>query len=411
MVFTVITGIALALTLAAAMYQNFAVDRGALFRIVGVEISDISLTVSRHTDAGALAAELMELPEVRHTSMLDWLAAVKVDDIEVMTFCSFNYGQMELMSAHDGRFPKFGNEVAIPKIMADRLGKKIGDSVKIKAKGAALDYIITGFFSTISNGGDVCHITLEGYQRLDPNYRRRNINVYLSEGVSFGEFSKMLTQNYGVINMYRQGEDGRFTAAMARAEEKISYYLEYYNIDSVEYAVSYNGEIILSGSSAAYQIEKIEDLNELLGSQIGTYSGAVITVTQALALVSMIIISLILSMTVRLIVTKRRRELGILKSGGFTTKQLARQLAISFLPCAAMGILIGCVLGAVLVNPMMTALFAGSGVYNANIYASPLTTVVLAVLTLIFTLAVANISAMSIKRIFRIRTDLGIGGS
>ena len=394
----VIAGISLALTLGASLYQNMVLDTAAFIQMVGVEVSDARLTVSRHVDADALAAELAALPEVRHVSMLDWIT-IKVDEFDTMSFTSGDYSQMEYMRTHEGRFPKYDNEIAIPKLLADRIGKKIGDSIKVRGRGVSLDYIITGFFSTTDNSGEVAHISLEGYQRLDPDYRRNSINVYLRDGVTVERLSEILTQNYGVVNVYKQGGDGRFSAAKARAEEKISYYLEYYNIDSVEYAVFYQGEIVMSGSSGAYQIEKIEDVNELLKSQIGTYANVVVIICQAGAFISAVLVSLVLSMTVRQIITKRRRELGIMKSAGFTTAQLAAQLTISFLPCAFIGVLVGCVSGAILVNPAFTAMFGSTGVYNANIYANLPMTAALGALALLYTLAAANVAAIRIRHI------------
>ena len=104
-------------------------------------------------------------------------------------------------------------------------------------------------------------------------------------------------------------------------------------------------------------------------------------------------------MTVRSIVAKRRHELGILKSCGFTTKQLARQLAVSFMPAAGSGVIIGCIIGAVSANPVLGKIFAFSGIYNSSFAVSSIATVLIGVLTLVVTYAVANISAMRIKHI------------
>jgi ABC-type antimicrobial peptide transport system permease subunit len=283
--------------------------------------------------------------------------------------------------------------------MATRLGKKIGERVGIKANGVSMEYIISGFYSVTNNGGRMAAITLEGFQRLDPSYRRKNITVYLEQGIAFDEFSDLLTQNFGVVNVYKHDEDSPFARAKARAEEKISTYLEAYRIDSVEYAVIYNGEIILSGSSGAYQIEKIIDSREMFRLNIASLSDAAALLTEVFAIVSLIVISLILSMTVRSIVAKRRRELGALKASGFTTRQLARQLAISFMPMTAIGTILGCIGGAYLVNPAMDAMLASEGAFGTELILDPLLIALVGALTLAVTFVVANRSAMRIRRI------------
>ena len=394
----VMAGISLAVIFLAVTFQNFVFDHESLAKMTGYELSDVNLVVARHTDADALAAHIEQMPQVRRTSMLDFIG-FDVGGIPVEGTVSSDFGRLESMSAGEGRFPKYDNEVALPKIMAARLGKEIGDSVSIRANSVSQEYVITGFYSVTSNGGRMAAITLEGYQRLDPNYRRGNINVYLEEGADFEEFSGLLKQIFGVLNVYRQDGDGRFSEAKARAEEKISNYLEYYRIDSVEYAVIYNGEIILSGTSGAYQIEKIIDFREVLEISIGALTDTVALITQVVAVISLIVISLILSMTIRSIVAKRRRELGTLKAIGFTTKQLARQLAVSFMPMATIGTILGCIGGAALVNPAFNAMLKSEGILNATFTIDPLLISLVGAMIIAVTFVVANASAMRIKKI------------
>jgi putative ABC transport system permease protein len=175
--------------------------------------------------------------------------------------------------------------------------------------------------------------------------------------------------------------------------------LEHYDVDSVSYAVIYNGDIILKGSSDTYQIEKIIDFREYLNAQLGNYTGAIGAVTQMIVLVSLLISSLILVMTVRSIISKRRRELGILKSNGFTTKQLARQMAISFLPMTAFGVVLGCAAGAFTVSPAMGAALSAAGAENVALAVDPLIVTILGAVILLVTYIVANISALRIKHI------------
>ena len=167
----------------------------------------------------------------------------------------------------------------------------------------------------------------------------------------------------------------------------------------MEYAGIYNSEIILSGSSSAYQIEQIIDIGQQINVQASTYSNTVAAISQVITVISLGIISIILSMVVRDIVAKRRRDFGVLKSAGYTTKQLAKQITIGFLPCAALGVLSGCVTGVYSVNPAISAIFYSSGVYNANVHIYPPLAALIGFFVLVFTLAVTYFSAMRIKRI------------
>jgi ABC-type antimicrobial peptide transport system permease subunit len=330
--------------------------------------------------------------------MYDWIS-IKVGGVDAAGFASNDFDALETTHTHDGRFPRYDNEIAIPRFFAAQLGKEIGDGVEARANGITRELIITGYFSTTNNHGHVAAVTEEGYRAFRPDYRRKSINVYFNKGVSYDDFYEKLKQGFGVLNIYRQSESGKFARAKSRAEEKISAYMERYGINSVEYAVIYNGEIILSGSSGVYQIEKITNFNELIKAQIGIYSRTMALVTGFISAVSLVIISLIMSMTVRSIVARRRRELGTMKACGFTTRQLARQLAISFIPAALIGVTIGCTAGALAVNPAMTAMMSAQGVYNAELDVSALTVIAAGVVIGAATCGIANMAAMSIKHI------------
>ena len=398
MIGVIVTGISLSITFIVVMYQNFSGDMSAFVKMSGVEFSDVLLTVTQQADADSMAEELEKMPEVRKTSMYDWVS-IRVGGTDVAGFASNDFDAMESTRAHDGRFPKYDNEIAMPKLLAAQLGKEIGDGVAVRANGMTQEFIITGFFSTTNNGGRVAAITGAGYRRFDPGYTRKSINVYFNEGVSYDAFSEKLTQSFGVLNVYRQDESGRFAEAKARAEEKISAYMEQYGINSIEYAVIYNGEIILSGSSGAYQVEKIENFQELIKTQIGIYAQTMALIAGVIAIVSLVIISLILSMTIRSIVVRRRRELGTLKACGFTTKQLARQLAISFIPAALVGVITGCVTGAYAVSPAMTVIMSFQGVHNAELEVHAPTVILLGAAIGLAVFVIANASAMRIKNI------------
>lgn len=398
MIGLIIAGISLAIIFMAVLYQNFVMDQTALLKMTGVDVSDVAVTVTRHTDAAALAAEMERMPEVRKTSMID-LLGFKVEGYDTFASVSDDFSKIETITAGAGRMPLYDNEIAIPGVFMRLLGKEIGDAVTVKSNGVTQLFIITGNFPAINNGGKAAMITLGGYQRLDPDYKRNSINVYLNDGVTPAEFSEILERQFGVLNVYREGEDSRFSAAKARAEEKISAMLEHYDVDSVSYAVIYNGDIILKGSSDTYQIEKIIDFREYLNAQLGNYTGAIGAVTQMIVLVSLLISSLILVMTVRSIISKRRRELGILKSNGFTTKQLARQMAISFLPMTAFGVVLGCAAGAFTVSPAMGAALSAAGAENVALAVDPLIVTILGAVILLVTYIVANISALRIKHI------------
>ncbi|MCL2818686.1 MAG: serine hydrolase, partial [Actinomycetia bacterium] len=380
------------------LYLNLVLDQNTFIKMAGVEAGDVEVYVTRHSDADGLSAQIEEFAGVRKTTMLDWIS-VEVDGNEAMGNISNDFAQMENMATHTGTLPTNDREVALPKLFADQLGKSIGDTVSVRAAGVSQDYTITGFFSVMSNGGRVLAITLDGYQRLDPNYRRASINVYLDDETTFDDFSQALTSRFGVLNVYDQSDGGSFAQAKMVAEEKISNYIEQYDIDSVAYAVISHGDIVAHGSSSQYQIESIVDAREITKSQLGAFAGTVSLVTQLIVVLALLILSLILTMTVKSIITKRYKELGTLKALGFTTAQLVRQQIISLLPTAVIGVAIGCFIGSLVASPLLTTLLASTGAYGTLFSVPPILAVSVGAVMLVASLGVAFLSARRIKNI------------
>ncbi len=399
MIGTVLTGVALVVTFVTVTYINFAVDQTAFIKMVGVEVADVAVSVTEGTDANRLADEIAKMPDVRKVGMLDFVG-FKVEGIDVLGNVTDDFSQMENISPFKGTSPVLDNEIAVPESFAKGQGKQIGDMVSVKKDGIVKDFIICGYFSTTNNGGNVAHMTLEGYRRIEPGYLRHGVNVYLKDGITFDDFSEKLQQQFGVVNVFTNTENDKFSEAKARAEEKISTYLERYGINSVEYAVSYNGEIILKGSSSSYQIAKITNWGEYMETQINSFASGLSTLLAFVSFISLLLIVLILYMTVKTIIVKRRVELGVLKAGGFQTSQLVWQMAVSFMPSAAIGSMLGCLCGAAMVNPAFMLLFSAmGGISEVNFTVSPVAILVIFVSLCLVTLGISTVSALRIKNI------------
>lgn len=54
----------------------------------------------------------------------------------------------------DGQSPKYSDEVAITSVTAEKLGAKIGDTIKVKVNEKNKEYLVTAFFQTIEYPGD-----------------------------------------------------------------------------------------------------------------------------------------------------------------------------------------------------------------------------------------------------------------
>ena len=55
----------------------------------------------------------------------------------------------------DGRIPKYDNEIIVTEIVADYLGKNIGDTVEITYKDIKKDFLIVGIYQRVNDLGNI----------------------------------------------------------------------------------------------------------------------------------------------------------------------------------------------------------------------------------------------------------------
>lgn len=357
MIAAILTGIGFILILCTNLYNSFVVDKMSFVQMTGIEVADVSITVTNQTDAKELAAEIDQMEEVRKTSMYDWISFT-IEDMDVLGFCSDDFTKMETVPVYGGDYPQLDNEIAITGLLARQWGKQVGDSVSLKNGSVVKEYLITGFFSSMNNSGRAIMITLDGYHKVEPSYQRTGINVYLKEGYSYDAYTTRLKEQFGIVG----GQDKEMSESQKVAEEKIAYYLEEFGINSVDYAVYKDGDILFSGSSMDSRIAQITNLKATAETQIGAYAAAVSSFVVLMFVIAALIVVMIVSMTVKNMLKKNIMQIGIQKAMGFETKELMLQYMVSFLPSIMIGTILGCVLGASYTNSLIAAMFVSMGV-------------------------------------------------
>lgn len=404
MVALTIAGTALMITAVAILYVNFSLNRETIINLSGMETADVTLNLAPHTDAASLISALETMPGVRKTSMLDIgtvRQALHENGEPLFAYISDDFSRMEIMRVYQGQMPVWDNEIATTESYANSLGKELGDVISLKKNGIVKDYLLTGYLNSINNGGYVVVITLDGIRRMVPDYQQQAINIYLAENVDYDSFVTQIKDRFGIVNIPPAlPADDPYRTAKLRVEEKIAAYLEQYGVNSLEYAVSLRGEIIMEGSSSVYRILKIVNWNEYLDTQVGSFGTGMSSLLGVIILISLALISLILFMTNRTIITKRRSDFGILKAGGFQTRQLLLQMLFSFVPSALTGSLLGCLSGALIIKPVLLAvLSANGGIANLELLISPAAILLICLGIFLVTVTVTALSALRIRKI------------
>lgn len=395
------TAIIFAAAFSLILFMNFGTDSSLLLEMTGYEVSDVAAVIVRHKDYDDVAKRLAGMEEVERISLYDD-ESVELDGKQITCFVSDDFQKLASVQVYQGQFPQYENEIVITGALAKAKGKSIGDSIEIKCNGVTKTYLITGLSQTVSNFGMQCYLSLDGMRRINPSYERKAVQIYLKEGVEPTDFMKHAEQTFEVLSPeFAQEEYPKDSvgAAKKRAEEKLKNLLSMYGADSIRYALMADGEIILSGNTDAYEIEYFQNNRTMFSNNIDSINVATIMMTGIVLSGTMFVIVLVLYMVIKSMIIKRYHELGIYKSIGYTDFQLMLQIALSFLPSAAAGSIVGCLISMFATNHLMSFIMSSMGVMNLQMTINPWVLAVMIVGIILFTFLVSVLCAVRVRKI------------
>jgi len=309
----IIAAVTMASVAGIAVDYNMNEGRDGFARALMGELPDANYTLKTGVDGEAFRRRMIERPDVRKAIAYDSFYQILVEDYSVAVVVTEDCSLLEGKTLLEGRHPENEREVALGTAISKVSGKRPGDTVTIKVGEREEDYVVTGVVQYMNFNGFNGIMTGDGVNRVDPGFTFESYNVYIAEGVNIG-------------------------AAL----------------DSLE--ASENGNIGASFRSA-------EQLDAVLGSMSGIFAA----VAAGIVAVTGFVVILTLYVTIKTVLLRKRRELGVQKALGFTTMQLMNQNALSFTPIILAGVALGAVAGYFLLNPMMGALLGSVGVVKTEL--------------------------------------------
>lgn len=244
----------------------------------------------------------------------------------------------------EGRFPKYDNEIAVAGKYAKENGLEIGDEIEIIANGKQETYLICGFTQISNNLGRDCLLTRAGYERIGT---LTNTSYYIN-----------LTDNTDI---------------------------DAFNLEMKERL----GEAVNTTINVRTAID----------SAASVYVSLMIMIVIAILILSAVIITFVLYFLVRVMLNNKKLDYGILKSLGFTTGQLILQTALSFMPTIILSTVVGLILSALMINPLMSLFLRDIGIVKCT-FMVPVGFIVIAGIGLIlFAFAMACLLSLKIRKI------------
>lgn len=115
----------------------------------------------------------------------------------------------------------------------------------------------------------------------------------------------------------------------------------------------------------------VADNDSNMRSQVAVYADAARVLAIAIVTITAAVVTLVISLVVTTTLIEERRSLGIYKALGFTRRELMVQTCISYLLPVTVGVVLGCVVGAFLVDPLLSLALGSFGLVHTRFGLDP----------------------------------------
>lgn len=335
--------LSLVIVFSGVMIENF-LDKQSMTDIVIGETTDSCIDVNIGTEEqlrNALNADSRVKNAYQYTSF----TVTHKDGAQLLATVCDDFSQVGNQRVIvEGRFPKYDNEVAIAIKYALEKEMRIGQEITLFSGTNEEKYIISGYTQISNNLGKDCLLTRAGFERIS-ELTMVSYYINVTDGTDIDEFNKEITEPF-----------------------------------SAEVNASINFKATIEGTGSVYL-------------------SLITVIVIAVLILSAVIIVFVLYLLVRTLLNNKKRDYGILKALGFTTRQLIFQTALSLMPPIILSTAVGIFLSAFVINPLMALFLGGIGLVKCT-FTVPLSFNIIAGTGLVlFAFGAACLMSLRVKKI------------
>ena len=388
----------LAVVLSFILYSFLGKNTNVVNSIAGHEMSAIRIQTMPYMESDRIIQTLETVPGIRKvlasgSSEIFYIGFTGIDRAAMVDIYD-DFTETENIFPMEGRFPAHENEIMLSKATSNETGFGTGDTVTLELNSVCKEYLVTGIVTALVNA-DCIYITADGIRRLCPTYMPDLFEVYTEDGTDTEKLRTVLDETYGnsavSLGAESEGAESYEARIRARAEQVMTALMQQNGITQMEYSIQANGKTV-SGSSSGILIKDYQNWPEMVSTVMSKLVHATSVLTTLFMFLSAAVVMLILSILMESEIRRQRRELGIMKSMGYTSKELMLQLAFRIMPAALIAVAIGTVMGITVTKVFVTTLIGRVPVSIPAVLAVD-------VLILGFCFGCAYLSARKIKKI------------
>ena len=122
-----------------------------------------------------------------------------------------------------------------------------------------------------------------------------------------------------------------------------------YGVSHVEYAIQ-SGDTVITGNSSGFVIKSVMNISDIMNTQLSGIAKAISITTTVFMFISALVVMIILFILMESSVRRQRKDFGIMKGMGYTSRELMLQLAFRIMPAALFSVIIGTLIGIAAIN-------------------------------------------------------------
>lgn len=338
MLFLVSFVLTVLIAFSGTLFYNVVVEPDNFMSALSDEVADV-IIYPKSDSMSELESKLGNDNRVQN-SLKYMSAIVKIEEKTVTAFACEDFSKVRNDVCYMGENPKDADEIALGSAFEENF--KIGDTVSVTVDGITKSFQVTGFVQSVNLQGELCELSIEGYNSLFNQNQTPYLYVYLENA------------------------------------EKIT----------KEYKSDYSALVADTVNSYKLQTEA-QDM----------YMGITVVLVVSICAVTILVVLFILYIVIKSLLVKRRQELGIYKAMGYTSSQLILQTTGSFMPVSMVAIVISSFLAIYYMPAIYQFIFETLGVMKNNIEISFGFLMLFAVAQILVNIMISIILCMPIRKI------------
>lgn len=315
-IFIIVAILSFASCIGFCMYENFSLNKDFMLKMVGSELGT-AVTSGENPDEMGEFIETWDIVEkVEYFASIDTVVSSGDKSKTITADVWKEPEKVENIMVIDGSLPKYDNEVIISTVVRDYFDANVGDVIYLQGDGESMPFVVSGIHQMINNMGQKIMLNYEGVKRLNSldSVNTLQIYIYAAKGYGFDDIKNLMDEHYPGI--------------------------------------------------------QVAESEKLADEALGIVSMAMEMICILFVGMTIVVVFLVVFLLIRSKIVSDKKNNGIYKAIGYTTKNLMVQATMSNLPVIFTGAIAGAMLSIFGASPLARLCLSFCGIEKCDMHLS-----------------------------------------